>query len=105
MARPSNPRRQLLKRVREIKNRLNIISDVWGVASTVYDAMDGNGNAALRPRHEDEYPENQSLAWSVLYRDLTRLRNELNDLQLFALDEWRKCESVPGDPMEGEIKS
>jgi hypothetical protein len=76
MARQINPRRQLVRGLRDIKRVVGLLVTHWEPRGTVYLAPDEReiGGSWKRPRRPDEYPENSAVDWDTLADRLDEIR-------------------------------
>jgi hypothetical protein len=85
--RPLNPRRILLKHVRELKAVLLDLVQTWDVRGTVYDRT-----AEERPRQPDEYPENSLDQWRYALRAARYVSLHAEDLARYAAEQIQRIE-------------
>jgi hypothetical protein len=93
----ASKRQIVLVKIRIIAERANWIKSTWKVPTTVYvePANRQPGESLhLRPRQEDEYPENRADAWYDLARQAAAMAREAEQLRAFAMKEYERINSA-----------
>ena len=95
-------RRDVLKILAEAKRCIAWMQNGWTAPSVIYDwdQRDEYGNAAHRPRRQDEYPENDPAQWQGLGSRLDDLIAGLTILRQMAAQRealLRNQQAHPGD--------
>lgn len=86
-------RREVLKRVRNIRTTLDKLTKWWDVKSTVWltwGERKSNGNVYERPREIHEYPEMQTNHWVATVNEIDEMIAQLTELRMFAVSEYHK---------------
>lgn len=105
MARKRNPRVVAVEILKELKRTADNVRARWTPGSTVYETVTqtrtvdyGRGagpqeqtftNGVSRPRRAEEYPENQSKEWAILWAHADDMEKAAAKLKAMALEQWR----------------